>query len=275
MIRGISRARPGAGARSGRRLQVFRGCRGVTEIPPAGPPVRSRVRAPAPSGSPQRGDVLLLAALLAAVLCVWAFVALADRVTEGQTQRLDERILLSMRAGSPSRPRGPAFLPGAMRDLTALGSPSVLTLFVLAVAGFLVVRRQYHALGLLLAATVGGVLLNALLKHVFARPRPPLAFHLTEVRSMSFPSGHAMESAIIYLTMAALLARLVRPRVLQLYFIGLAFLLTLLVGVSRVYLGVHYPTDVLAGWTAGLAWSLLCWMVARYLQQRGKVEPED
>jgi undecaprenyl-diphosphatase len=221
-----------------------------------------------------RGDALLLAAFLAVVLCVWVFLSVADRVAAGHTQHVDEQLMLSMRAGSPSEPRGPRVLPGAMRDLTALGSPSVLTLFVLAVAGALVVRRQYHALGLLLVATIGGILLNELLKAAFARPRPPLAFHLTEVRSMSFPSGHAMESAIIYLTLAALLARLVRPRLLRLYFIGLAFLLTFLVGVSRVYLGVHYPTDVLAGWTAGLAWALLCWTAARYLQQRGKVEPE-
>ncbi len=238
-------------------------------------PVRDRVHRLAQWWSGlKRDDAILLEALLALVVCVWVFVAVADRVREGHTQHLDEEILLSMRAGSPSEPRGPAFLPGAMRDLTALGSPSVLALFVLAVAGSLVVRRQYHALGLLLVATLGGVLLNAVLKHVFARPRPPLAFHLTEVQSMSFPSGHAMESAIIYLTMAALLARLVQPRLLQLYFIGLAFFLTFAVGVSRVYLGVHYATDVLAGWTAGLAWALLCWTVARYLQQRGKVEPE-
>ena len=112
-----------------------------------------------------------------------------------------------------------------MRDLTALGSAPVLVLFVLAVAGSLLVRRQYHALALLLVATIGGILLMMFLKGIFARPRPPSAFHLSEVRSvrsLSFPSGHAMESAIIYLTLAALLARLVQTRVLKLYFIGLA-----------------------------------------------------
>jgi undecaprenyl-diphosphatase len=240
----------------------------------AAAPIRNRFRALARSWPGlKRDDAVLLASLLVIVTCVWAFVAVADRVTEGHTQHLDEQILLRLRAGSPSAPWGPAFLPGAMRDLTSLGSPTVLAMFVLAVAGSLAVRRQYHALGLLIVATVGGVLLNESLKLVFARPRPPAAFHLTEVQSMSFPSGHAMESAIIYLTMAALLARLVQPRLLRLYFIGLAFFLTFVVGVSRVYLGVHYPTDVLAGWTAGLAWALLCWTVARYLQQRGAVEP--
>jgi undecaprenyl-diphosphatase len=179
------------------------------------------------------------------------------------------------RSGHPSEPRGPSWLPGAMRDLTALGSWPVLVLFVLAVAGSLLVRRQYHALALLLVATIGGILLNDLLKEAFARPRPPSALHLTEVRSLSFPSGHAMESATIYLMLAALMARLVVLRVLKLYFIGLAFFLTFVVGLSRVYLGVHYPSDVLAGWTAGLAWALLCWTLARYLQQRGAVEPAN
>ena len=82
-----------------------------------------------------------------------------------------------------------------------------------------------------------------------------------------------MESAIIYLTLAALLAGLVRTRALKLYFIGLAVFLSVVVGSSRVYLGVHYPSDVFAGWTAGLAWALLCWTVARYLKVRGAVEP--
>ena len=221
-----------------------------------------------------RADAILLASLLAVVLCVWAFVAVADRVTAGHTQALDEQIMRSLRArGSPSEPRGPYWLPGVARDLTALGSAPVLVLFVLAVGGSLLARRQYHALALLLVAPIGGILLNDFLKGIFARPRPPSEFHLTEVRSLSFPSGHAMESAIIYLTLAALLARLVQTRALKLYFIGLAVFLTFVVGLSRVYLGVHYPSDVLAGWTMGLAWALLCWTGGRYLQQRGAVEP--
>jgi undecaprenyl-diphosphatase len=199
----------------------------------------------------------------------------ADAVTDRHTQSFDEQVMRRLRDPVRlSEPLGPAWLRGAMRDLTALGSAPVLVLFVLAVAGALLARRQYHALVLLLAAALGEILLDMILKPVFGRPRPDIALRLTEVRSLSFPSGHALGSASIYLTLAALLARLVQPRALKLYFLGLAVLLTLLVGTSRVYLGVHYPTDVLAGWTVGLAWALLCWTVARYLQGRGSVEQE-
>jgi undecaprenyl-diphosphatase len=219
-------------------------------------------------------DVRLLLSLFALVVCVWGFVTIANHVTGGRAQPIDERLIRSLRvAGDLSQPIGPGWLPGAVRDITALGSAPVLVIFVLAVAGALVARRQFHAVLLLLAATVGGILLNNALKGLFGRPRPDMALHLTDVRSMSFPSGHAMESAIIYLTLAALLARLVQTRTLRLYFLAVAAFLTLLVGLSRVYLGVHYPSDVLAGWTAGLAWALLCWTVASYLQHRGSVEP--
>jgi undecaprenyl-diphosphatase len=222
-----------------------------------------------------QGDAALLVSLLGVVSCILIFAWVADEVTDLHTQSFDERVMRGMRDPVRlSEPLGPEWLRGAMRDLTALGSPTVLVLFVLAVAGALLARRQYHALVLLLVAAVGGMLLDTLLKQVFGRPRPDLALRLTEVRSLSFPSGHAMASAIIYLTLAALLARLVQPLALKLYFLGLAALLTFLVGASRVYLGVHYPTDVLAGWTVGLAWALLCWTVARYLQGRGSVEPE-
>ena len=220
-----------------------------------------------------RPDAVLLISVLLVVLCVWVFVEVADEVMDQRIQRLDEQIMLQLRhADDPTRPLGPPWLQSGMRDLTALGSAAVLVLFVLAVAGALLVRRQYHALVLLLAATLGGRLLNVLLKAFFGRDRPDLTLHLTEVSSKSFPSGHAMDSAIIYLTLAALLARFVQPLALKLYFLGLAFLITFLVGLSRVYLGVHYPSDVLAGWTAGLAWALLCWTVATYLQRRGAVE---
>jgi len=219
-------------------------------------------------------DVRLLVSLLGVVFSVWAFVLVAGLVTDGRVQPLDERLMLGLRVDhDPARPRGPEWLPGAMRDVTALGSAPVLLIFVVAVAGALAARRQYHALGFLLAASAGGILVNNLLKGLFARPRPDLALRLTDVRSLSFPSGHAMQSAIIYLTLAAFLARFVQARALKIYFVAFAFLLSLLIGVSRVYLGVHYPSDVLAGWCAGLAWALLCWMGARRLQRQGTVEP--
>jgi undecaprenyl-diphosphatase len=222
-----------------------------------------------------RPDAALLWLLLGAVLSLWLFVFVADLVEDQHTQQFDEQVIRALRdPEDPSRPVGPAWLPSVMRDLTALGSATVLGLFVLGVAGALAARRQYHALALLLGATLGGELINMALKQLFERPRPDLAFRLTEVNSPSFPSGHAMDSAVIYLTLAALLARLVKPLALKLYFLGLAVVLTVLVGLSRIYLGVHYPSDVLAGWTAGLAWALLCWAVASYLQRRGSVEPE-
>lgn len=222
-----------------------------------------------------RSDGALLLALLGVVSCLLIFAWVADEVGEKGTQSFDEQLMSRLREPArPTEPRGPRWLLGTMRDLTALGSASVLALFVLAVAGALVTRRQYHALVFLLVAASGGLLLNVILKPFFGRARPDVALRLTEVQSLSFPSGHAMGSAIVYLTLAALLARLVQPRGLKLYFLGLAVLLTFLVGASRVYLGVHYPTDVLAGWTVGLAWALLCWTVARYLQGRGSVEPE-
>jgi undecaprenyl-diphosphatase len=228
------------------------------------------------AASLKRADAQLLLSVLAFLCCVSVFLWVAVQVTGTRTQQLDEKVIRALRvAGQTSRPWGPAWVPGAVRDLTSLGSAPVLIVFVLAVGGALLARRQYHALILLLVAMAGGEGMNALLKGFFERPRPELALRLTEVSSTSFPSGHAMDSAVIYLTLAALLSRLVKERALKLYFLGLALLLTVVVGLTRVYLGVHYPSDVLAGWIDGLAWALLCWAVASYLQQRGSVEKAD
>jgi undecaprenyl-diphosphatase len=176
------------------------------------------------------------------------------------------------RADDPSRPIGPRWLPEVGRDLTALGGVAALTLTTAFVAGYLLIVRKYHAMWLVLAATLGGLLISTLLKHLIDRARPDLVPHLSHVYTSSFPSGHSMLSAVVYLTLGALLTRLAAERRVKLYFLAAALLLTFLVGVSRVYMGVHYPTDVLAGWTAGLVWALLCWLVARYLQRRGAVE---
>ena len=125
---------------------------------------------------------------------------------------------------------------------------------------------------LVVAATLGGLLVSHLLKDLYDRPRPELVPHLVPVSTASFPSGHAMLSAVVYLTLGALLARLVDAWWVKLYVIVAALGLTGLVGLSRVYLGVHYPTDVLAGWAAGLSWAILCWLAVRYLQRHGMVD---
>jgi undecaprenyl-diphosphatase len=148
-------------------------------------------------------------------------------------------------------------------DLTSLGSPVVLGLVVLAVLGFLLLQGLYRTAAIVLATSASGALASEALKRVFARPRPSIVPHLRDVVSSSFPSGHAMQSAIVYLTLAAMLMRIVDRRLTKIYVLTVAALLTLLVGISRVYLGVHYPTDVIGGWIIGFAWASLCWLAAQ------------
>jgi len=125
---------------------------------------------------------------------------------------------------------------------------------------------------LVAVAAGGGGVLSTVMKQLFGRDRPDIVSPLVAVTSPSFPSGHSMLAAIMYLTLGALLARFSARRRTKVYLIAVALFATLVVGASRVYLGVHYPSDVLAGWCAGLVWSLICWLVARYLQHRGTLE---
>jgi undecaprenyl-diphosphatase len=216
-----------------------------------------------------------LAALLAVAAGVWLFFGLADEVTEGETHRFDTAILLSLRnPADPSDPLGPGWLQEFGRDVTGLGGVGVLTLITLATAGFLWLQGKRGSMWLVLASVAGGQMVSTLAKLGFDRPRPDLVPHGMQVYTASFPSGHSMMAAVTYLTLAALVARVQPTRALKAYVLALALVVTLAVGVSRIYLGVHWPTDVLAGWTAGAAWALGCWLVAWWLARRGAVEPE-
>lgn len=203
---------------------------------------------------------------------VWGFVELADDAPEGDFLNTEAKILRAFRsAEDPSIGIGPSWAPEAARDLTALGSAVTLTILVALVLGWLLLRRRRRTALFVLVATVGGVALGHGLKTAFGRERPTIVPHLMEESSLSFPSGHSMMSSVVYLTLGALLARSVPRRREKIYLVVAAAMLSVAIGVSRVYMGVHYPTDVLAGWSAGTAWALFCGTVAWWLQRRGKL----
>jgi undecaprenyl-diphosphatase len=218
----------------------------------------------------------VLAAIVVVAALVLAFVLLASEVREGDTRAFDARILLLFRTASDHAvPIGPAWLKEAMRDITALGSTSVLVILVGAVVGFLAVSRLRHAAAMILLSVLLGVLLSNSLKWGFARPRPDLVPRDIVIYTASFPSGHTTLSAVVYLTLGALLCRTQSSIVVKAYILAVAAFLTASIGVSRVYLGVHWPTDVIAGWLIGGAWAFVCTSVMVWLQRRGEVEPEQ
>ncbi|PWS37071.1 hypothetical protein DFH01_09345 [Falsiroseomonas bella] len=228
-------------------------------------------RAAVSLGERLEAGAVLLVLLIAG--SVWAFVELADEVLEGETAAIDRAVLLLLRTpGDPADPLGPPWVEEIGRDVTALGGIAVLTLLTLVVAAFLALRRMRGAAWLLLLATGSGMLASFVLKDLFDRPRPDLVPHGAHVVSASFPSGHSMMAAIVYLTLGALLARVQPQRRIKAFVLSVSILLAVLVGISRVYLGVHWPTDVLAGWTVGAAWALMFWLLARWLQRKGQVE---
>jgi undecaprenyl-diphosphatase len=218
----------------------------------------------------EAGPLISLAALS---FFAWAFIEIAGEVIEGDITRFDRTLLFFLRsAGDPSDPLGPRWLEEAARDITGLGGHAVLTIVTLAATAYLLLARKRHAALLVLVAIGGGMLMSTLLKLGFARPRPDLVPHSVRVYTASFPSGHAMLSAVTYLTLGALLARVEPRRRVKAFLLGIAILLTIMIGLSRIYLGVHWPSDVLAGWCGGAAWAALCWFVALQLQRRGDIE---
>jgi undecaprenyl-diphosphatase len=210
-------------------------------------------------------ETSLLVALLTVALALWGFLHIAEEVGEGDTRAFDTVVLLAMRTGDSHDPVGPAWLEFAARDVSALGGFTVLTLLAALAVGFLVVTKKYVEGLVLLAAVLGATALSEGLKFGYARPRPDLVAHAVETLGSSFPSGHATLSAATYLTIGALVAHAQERQRVKTYIHVTAILLALLIGVSRVYLGVHWPTDVLAGWCVGAAWSILCVTAASWL----------
>jgi undecaprenyl-diphosphatase len=212
---------------------------------------------------------------LGACVLLFGFLALAGEVMEGDTLAFDTHIVRALRkADDPSTPIGPAWVESTLLDLTALGGPTVLTLVVLSIIGFMLLQRRYRtALFIFVTSTTGGIVGYAM-KSVFMRARPTIVTHLRPAFETSFPSGHAMQSAIVYLTLGALLMRIAEGRLTKIYCLAVAMILTFVVGVSRVYLGVHYPTDVLGGWIVGMVWASVCWLAAQHFEVRAALKEE-
>ena len=216
---------------------------------------------PAVTGRPRlRPLSLSLLVGLAAALLAWSFVHLGSEMAEGDTRAFDMFILRAVQAVRDSHP----WLAAVMRDLSGLGSTAVLTLCTTITVGYLALVSVRRMAGLVAIAVITGAVGISLLKGTFARVRPGAAFAEVVVAGMSFPSGHAAMSAIVFLTLGALLASTRSRAVERTYILAVAAFMTLLVGLSRVALGVHWATDVLAGWAFGFGWALF-WLLLAHI----------
>jgi undecaprenyl-diphosphatase len=206
-------------------------------------------------------------------VCAWLLLKTVPKVYKGRLEAIDNHVLRSLRRPEDlSIPIGPKWLPQAAKDITALGSGTNLTIATGILVGFLCLNRRFRATGFLLSSVGSGLLLCQSLKGFFARRRPTVVPHLAHFDPASFPSGHSMGAALVYLTSGSIISRQVTGSLAKTYFLSMAVILALVVGISRVYLGVHYPSDVLAGWAAGSLWSSACAQAARWLQHQGSVE---
>lgn len=209
------------------------------------------------------------------------FVEVADEVREGDLQQIDELLLLAMRnPADHTDPIGPRWFEEAARDFTALGGVALLSGLSIGVCGYLLLRRETELFLLMASAAIGAILLSFSMKYAFDRPRPDLVPHESYVYTRSFPSGHSMMAATIYLTIAVMLTRIHSRRTIRIYIFAMCIVATLLVSASRVYLGVHWPSDVLAGWIAGSVWAAICYLLATWrrrwwMARRSNAPPES
>ena len=213
-------------------------------------------------------EARLIIAFIVLAAALLAVVRFGSEIREDGTSSFDRWLLLSLRQpGNLSAPIGPAWLRPVFVDITALGSGAALTLLTVSVVGYLLVAKRWITSALVAAATISGSLIEHFLKIGFARARPTIVPHFVEIHSLSYPSGHAMNSAVAFLTSGTLLACVQKTRSPRIYVMTAAMVFTVLIGCSRVYNGVHWPTDVIAGWAIGGSWALLWWAIALRLQR--------
>jgi undecaprenyl-diphosphatase len=206
-------------------------------------------------------------------VCAWWLLKSVPQIYKGRLEAVDNAVLRALRhPENLSIPIGPKWLPQAAKDVTALGSGTNLSVATGILVGFLCLHRRFRATAFLLSSVGSGLLLCQSLKGFFARRRPAAVPPLVNFDPASFPSGHSMGAALVYLTSGSIVSRQVTGPLAKTYFLSTAVVLAIVVGVSRVYLGVHYPSDVLAGWAAGSLWSSVCAQGARWLQRQGSVE---
>ena len=196
-----------------------------------------------------------LALLLHALFLALALLVAGPRARPGFAA--EQWLLLGFRESADrTRLIGPDWLPGAVRDITALGSTSVLLLVALFALALLLADGRRRAAVLFAVTAIGGLALETAAKALVARPRPALVPHLVAVDTASFPSGHAMMSTVIFLALVLILRDLGARRALHRSALAGVSLLLVLIGLSRIALGVHWPSDVAAGWLLGIAWVL-------------------
>lgn len=210
----------------------------------------------------------------AAVLCLltaglYVFIELAEEIMEGESLHFDEYLLLALRNPlDPNDPLGPPWMEEAALELTTLGGYPFIVILTVIVAGYLGIVAKIGAAFYVMGSVVGGSILSAVLKEFFERPRPDLVDAMDMVHTASFPSGHATVGTVVYLTLGALMVRYARSHAERIYVIFIVCLISVLVGFTRVYLGVHWPSDVLAGWALGLSWAAFVWCFVAVIEYR-------
>lgn len=220
-----------------------------------------------------RTEIAAVVALLVLALGALSFIEVADDMREADGQAFDQAVLHAVRpyAEDPGRPWGPWWLHEAAADITSLGGISVLTLFALFALGFLLIQGKRLSALLLVFGLASGVALSEGLKALFERERPPLAFQAVETLNASFPSGHALLSTVFYLTLGVMLTRAFPKKRLKAYVLGVGVLIALLIGLTRIYLGAHWASDVFAGWSVGAAWAMVLWLIAYAIERRQRL----